>query len=162
MFWMDNWCTTFWRKYGRFKTGREGNTVEELHHFITNFQQFLILLCFLLLDFTFPLFLSLLSLRSFLFSVHCSTCSLYYLLSSPFTRFTFFLCYPFFHSSTVPHLPSSFLYFIFNLPLALPFFSPPVPPSFHPLSLILNYFPRLSGRTQRWCNKERMEQCLDN
>lgn len=129
--------------------------MEELYHFTTNFQQFYTenlahvfflissrFSCFLLLDFTFSLlFSSLLSLRFFHFSVHCSTCSLYYLLSSPFTRFTSFLFYPFFHSSTVPHLPSSFPYFLFNLPLALPFFSPPLPPSLHPLYLILNYFP---------------------
>lgn len=86
-----------------------GDAVEDLHHFVTNFQQFYTenlahvfflissrFSCFLLLDFTFPLFLSLLSLRSFLFSVHYSTCSLYYLLSSPFTRFTFFSILSFF------------------------------------------------------------------
>lgn len=83
--------------------------MEELHNFITNIQRFYTenlahvfflissrFSSFLLLDFTFPPFSSLLSLRSFHFSFHCSTCSLYYLLSSPFTRFTFFSILSFF------------------------------------------------------------------
>lgn len=85
---------------------------------------FSIFLCFLLLDFTFPLFLSLLSLRSFLFSVHYSTCSLYYLLSSPFTRFTFISILSFFSTLLLfPIFPLPFFISFSIFPLLFVFFS---------------------------------------